>query len=178
MKPITLLLLAALTLPLVPAAANPLPANVDYEAGFSPGQGSLDLILKQIRTARASILVAAYSFTSKPIAGALLDASRRGVKIAVVADEKSNGRNYSAVRFLANNGIPVRLNGNYAIFHHKFMIIDGTTLQTGSFNYTAAAAKANAENVLVLHNAKPLAERYAQEWRRLWNEATPLGKAY
>ncbi|WP_028535958.1 phospholipase D family protein [Paludibacterium yongneupense] len=172
------LLLAVLAFPVAPALCAPLPTNADYDVGFSPGQGSLELILKEVRSARASILVAAYSFTSKPIASALLDASRRGVKVAVVADEKSNSRSYSAVSYLANSGIPVRLNGHYAIFHHKFMVIDGATLETGSFNYTAAAAKSNAENVLLLRNVKPLAAHYTQEWRRLWDEATPLGKSY
>jgi len=160
------------------ASAQPLPSGADFEVGFSPKAGSLDLVLQGIDSAKRSILVAAYSFTSKPIATALLSAHRRGVKVQVVADEKSNGRGYSAAKFLANEGVPVRLNGNYAIFHHKFMVIDGETLETGSFNYSAAAADKNAENVLLLRHVRPIAEKYATEWQRLWNEAAPLEKAY
>jgi phosphatidylserine/phosphatidylglycerophosphate/cardiolipin synthase-like enzyme len=160
------------------AQAAPMPAGVDYQIGFSPDQGALDLVLQSIRQARVSLEVAAYSFTSKPVAAALLDAWRRGVKVALVADQKANSRGYSAVHYLADAGVPVRLDDHYAIMHDKFMVIDGVTLETGSFNYTAAAAKANAENVLVLHNVRPLATRYAQEWQRLWQESTPLPKAY
>ncbi|WP_261173334.1 phospholipase D family nuclease [Chromobacterium amazonense] len=158
--------------------AAPLPASADYEVGFSPKGGSLALVLQGIDGAKSSILVAAYSFTSKPIAESLLNTHKRGVKVQVVADEKSNGKGYSAAQFLANQGVPVRLNGNYAIFHHKFMVIDGQHLETGSFNYSAAAANKNAENVLMLRNVKPLADKYAAEWARLWDEATPLPKAY
>lgn len=149
-----------------------------FEVGFSPNRGSLELVVKTIHEAKRQILVAAYAFTSKPIAQALLEASRRGVVVQLVADEKQNGRSYSAVTFLANQHVDVRLNGNYAIHHNKFMVIDGDTVETGSFNFSAAAASKNAENVLVIHNAAALAQVYAQEWQRLWDEATPLAARY
>ncbi|QND84634.1 Putative nuclease [Chromobacterium vaccinii] len=176
MKLSALLLLGALAAPF--SFSAPLPAGADYEVGFSPKAGGLVLVLQGIDGAKSSILVAAYSFTSKPIAESLLNAHKRGVKVQVVADEKSNRKGYSAAQFLANQGVPVRLNGNYAIFHHKFMVIDGQHVETGSFNYSAAAASRNAENVLLLRNVKPLASQYATEWARLWDEAMPLPKAY
>lgn len=160
------------------AFAGQLPAGASYEVGFSPRGQSLDVVLKGIASARSSILVAAYSFTSKPIASALLQAHKRGVKVALVADEKDNSKGYSAATFLANQGVPVRLNGNYAIHHHKFMVIDGLHLETGSFNYSAAAVDRNAENVLLLWNVKPLADDYGREWQRLWQEGRDLRPAY
>ena len=33
-------------------------------------------------------------------------------------------------------GIPIRINSYYAIMHDKYMVIDGKTVETGSFNYT------------------------------------------
>ncbi|MDH0342040.1 phospholipase D family protein [Chromobacterium haemolyticum] len=159
-------------------AAQPLPAGASFDAGFSPRAGALDTVLKGISAAKQQILVAAYSFSSKPVATALLDAQRRGVKVFVVADRKDNSTKYSAAQFLANYGVPVRLNGNYAIFHHKFMVIDNDSLELGSFNYSAAAAERNAENVLLLWHVPGLADTYAREWKRLWDEAEPLPKAY
>ncbi len=50
------------------------------------------------------------------------------------------------------------------------MVIDGETLETGSFNYSSSAEYKNAENVLVHHDAA-VARRYAQEWQRLWDES-------
>lgn len=152
--------------------------NASFNVGFSPRGNSLNLVINTIDSAKKSIHVAAYSFTSRPIAIALLNAYKRGVVVEVIADEKSNLKQYSAVTFLANNKVPVRLNGNYPIFHHKFMVIDGATLETGSFNYSAAAANKNAENVLVLYNVPEIADAYDKEWRKLWNEATPVSAKY
>lgn len=152
------------------AAGNTAPAT-RTEAAFAPDPAALELVLKGIRSAQHSIHVAAYLFTSKPVALALLDARRRGVDIAVVADRKENSAAYSATRFLASQRLPVRLNGRYAILHHKFMIIDQLHVQTGSFNYTAAAASKNAENVLIIWNAPELAARYEAIWQQLWQEA-------
>jgi phosphatidylserine/phosphatidylglycerophosphate/cardiolipin synthase-like enzyme len=98
-------------------AANPFPAAATYDAAFSPRGQSLELILSAIAAAEQSILAAAYSFTSKPVAQALLEAHRRGVSVRVVADKKGNSGKYTAATFLANQGVPVRLNGRYAIHH-------------------------------------------------------------
>lgn len=158
------------------------PANLSpsgsFEVGFSPHGESLAIILKAIDGARVSILVAAYSFTSKPIAAALLEARKRGVDVRVTADAKSSDGRYSAVTFLANQGVPVRTNSRYAIFHHKFMVIDGKHLETGSFNYSAAAAGKNAENVLLLRDTPEIARIYAAEWERLWREGEDVAPRY
>lgn len=159
-------------------AATPINQGASFDVGFSPNQGGLPLVLQGINSAKKSIHVAAYSFTSKPIAEALLNASKRGVDVKVIADQKSNSGKYSATTFLANNGVPVRLDGNYPIFHHKFMVIDGISLETGSFNYSAAAASKNAENVLIIWNSPNLAYKYDAEWIKLWNEASALQKSF
>ena len=159
-------------------ASTPISQGASFDVGFSPNQGSLPLVIKGIDSAKKSIHVAAYSFTSKPIATALLNAVKRGVDVKVIADQKSNSGKYSAVTYLANNGVPVKLDGNYPIFHHKFMVIDGTTLETGSFNYSAAAADKNAENVLLLWNVPQITQIYDKEWQQLWNEAQSLPTKY
>ncbi|HRG61625.1 MAG TPA: phospholipase D family protein [Burkholderiales bacterium] len=159
-------------------ASTPINQGASFDIGFSPNQGSLPLVIKSISSAKTSIHVAAYSFTSKPISEALLSAKKRGVDVKVIADDKSNSGKYSAVTYLANNGIPVKLDGNYPIFHHKFMVIDGVNLETGSFNYSAAAADKNAENVLLLWNVPQIAQTYDKEWSQLWNEAQPLKANY
>ena len=51
--------------------------------------------------------------------------------------------------------------------------MDNTTVEEGIFNYTEAAERKNAENVLVLHDRR-LARKYAREWGRLWNESAPI----
>ena len=54
--------------------------------------------------------------------------------------------------------------------HDKYIIIDGKTIETGSFNYTQNAELHNAENVIVINNNKKLAKSYMQDWQKLWDE--------
>jgi phosphatidylserine/phosphatidylglycerophosphate/cardiolipin synthase-like enzyme len=159
------------------AAPVPAPsARAAVAAAFSPGGEASALTLSVINGAEKSILVAAFVFTSKPIAQALTKAARRGVKVRVVADRQVNSEGYTAVTFLANRGIPVRLNGVYKHMHDKFMVIDGRHVQTGSFNYTRAASEKNAENVLVVRDDPATAAKYTAEWERLWNEGKDFKK--
>lgn len=138
--------------------------------GFSPGGSAQKLVLYSINTSSKTIEIAAYSFTSKDIAFALLDAKKRGVQIRVVADYKANEK-YTVVDFLRNSGVDVRLNNNYEIMHNKFMVVDGKSVQTGSFNYTASANKRNAENVIYIIDNKALASGYQKEFNRLYIES-------
>lgn len=61
-----------------------------------------------------------------------------------------------------------------AIAHNKVMLIDGATVITGSFNFTAAAQKSNAENLLVLNDQK-LADLYRANWERRQVVSMPYG---
>lgn len=63
------------------AIAAPLPSAGTVEVFFSPNGGTTEAIVQEIQAARQEILVQAYSFTSKTIAKALIDAGKRGVKI-------------------------------------------------------------------------------------------------
>jgi len=148
------------------------------EVGFSPNGTGLPLVLKTINSAKSLICVAAYSFTSKPVAEVLVKATKRGVKVKVVADAKSNTGKYSAVTYLANQGLDVNLNGKYAIMHNKFIVVDNKTVETGSFNYSAAAANKNAENVIVIWDNKDVASIYAKQCETLYSEGAKLTKTY
>ncbi|MCR3756139.1 MAG: Cardiolipin synthase B [Sodalis sp. Psp] len=142
------------------------------EVGFSPGRTAKQIVLTAIEEAKRSIDIAAYLFTNKLIALALVDAQQRGVNVRVVADKKSNG--YTALTYLTNQRVPVRLSDKYAIMHNKFVIVDGHSVETGSFNYTKSAVSSNAENVIYLRNRPDIAEKYTQEFNRLWSEAREI----
>ncbi|EMJ5884552.1 phospholipase D family protein [Enterobacter cloacae] len=175
MRRILLITLAiAMASPLLTVAAP------SIDVGFSPAisHSASEIVLSGIKSARNSIDVAAYSFTSQPVATALIAAKRRGVAVRVVADQKANNDRYTAVSFLTNQGVSVRLNSQYAIMHNKFMIIDGDTVQTGSFNYTASAVSRNAENAIRVKGVSELAKAYQGEFNRLWNESTALPGRY
>lgn len=140
----------------------------------APDGGALDLVLNVIDSAKTSIRIAAYSFTSKPIAEALLRKQKAGVSVMVVMDKSQLTERYTSATFLANVGIPVRINSRYAIQHSKVLVVDGDTVETGSFNFTDSAARRNSENVLVIWHHPTLAREYTTYWQRLWEE----GEAY
>ena len=106
----------------------------------------------------------AYSFTSAPIAKAVLDAHKRGVRVEVILDKSQRTEKYSSADFMANQGVPTKIDAVHAIAHNKIMVSDGETVITGSFNFTKAAQEKNAENVLIIHD-KALAAQYTQNWQ-------------
>ncbi len=54
------------------------------------------------------------------------------------------------------------------------MIVDGLTIQLGSFNYTKSAEENNAENVLVVSNNYELVTAYLNQWQKFWLESKDL----
>lgn len=153
------------------AKPHSVPADGTIEVAFSPKAGATELIVKAINSAKKNIRLAAYSFTSKPIAQALVDAHKRRVDVQVVVDKSQKSERYTSATFLANMGIPVRVDSRHAIQHNKFMVIDGTHVETGSFNYSSAAEQRNAENAMVVWNNPKLAVIYADNWREHWEHS-------
>jgi phosphatidylserine/phosphatidylglycerophosphate/cardiolipin synthase-like enzyme len=135
----------------------------DIQVFFSPRGGCTEEIVKVISGAKTNIFVQAYSFTSAPIAKALVEAHRRGVRVQVILDKSQKTERYSSADFLANAGIKPMIDSKHSIAHNKIMILDGQTILTGSFNFTKAAEESNAENLLVIRDA-PLAAKYKANW--------------
>jgi phosphatidylserine/phosphatidylglycerophosphate/cardiolipin synthase-like enzyme len=136
----------------------------NWEVYFSPHGGCTDAIIKELNKAKSTVQVQACYFTSAPIAKALLNAHKRGVKVEVILDKSQRTQKYSEADFLVNSGIPTRIDTVHAIAHNKVMVIDGETVITGSFNFTKAAEENNAENLLVIHDRK-LASLYVKNWQ-------------
>jgi phosphatidylserine/phosphatidylglycerophosphate/cardiolipin synthase-like enzyme len=61
---------------------------------FTPGGNCTQLIIQALHGAQRTVLVQAYSFTSAPIAKALLDAHKRGVKVQVILDKSQRTEKY------------------------------------------------------------------------------------
>jgi phosphatidylserine/phosphatidylglycerophosphate/cardiolipin synthase-like enzyme len=134
------------------------------EVYFSPHGGCTDAVVREIESARSTILVQAYSFTSAPIARALVDARKRGVRVQAILDKSALKENYTEADFLSQMGVPTRVDAEHAIAHNKVMIIDGQEVLTGSFNFTRQAETSNAENLLVIRSAA-LAREYTANWQ-------------
>ncbi|MBM3602586.1 MAG: phospholipase D family protein [Alphaproteobacteria bacterium] len=151
---------------------HPSSARPYTQTAFAPSPKTTALITRNLAKAEKTIRVAAYSFTAHPIADALIKAQQRGVDVKVVVDKtQANPRTRSIVTKLVDAGIPVRVDRKHSIMHNKYIIIDGRTIQTGSFNYTANAEKRNAENVMVIRNNPALAKKYLKNWQTLWDKS-------
>jgi len=109
-------------------------------------------------------MIQAYSFTSKPIAEAIVKAHKRGIHVEIILDKSNKSAKYSAGDFTAHMGIPTYIDAEHAIAHNKVMIIDRETVIMGSFNFTKAAEEKNAENLLIL-KSKELANVYLNNWQ-------------
>ena len=130
---------------------------------FSPRGGATEAVVNALEHATNTVVVQAYSFTSAPIAKALVEAHRRGVRVRVILDKSQRTEKYSEADFLKNSEIPTLIDAQHAIAHNKIMIIDGYMVLTGSFNFTKAAEENNAENLLVV-NDSALAKKYIANW--------------
>lgn len=175
-----LVLATALLCAAQPTAARDLRADTVVVVGFSPASADTsaeEIVLQTIALARERIRVAMFTFSSRRIAAALVDAHARGVDVAVVVDPNNSRGPRTALASVRDGGIAARGNGHYANMHHKFMVVDGRHLQTGSYNYTYSAATKNAENVILLRDAPAAAAAFEREWQRLWDEAEPLATA-
>jgi phosphatidylserine/phosphatidylglycerophosphate/cardiolipin synthase-like enzyme len=148
------ILTLSLSLSLLPPPVLPQEKPPTWEVYFSPNGGCTDAIVRELDNARSTVLVQAYSFTSYRIAKALLDAHKRGVKVELILDKSQRTDQYSSADFVANSGIPTKIDAAHPIAHNKVMIIDGEIVITRSFNFTRAAEDNNAENLLVIHDRK------------------------
>jgi phosphatidylserine/phosphatidylglycerophosphate/cardiolipin synthase-like enzyme len=134
------------------------------EVHFSPKGGCTETVVREIAAARHLIQVLAYSFSSKPIAQALVDAKLRGVHVEIVLDHSNEAESYSDLHFFLEQGLMPVIDPHHAIAHNKVMIIDNRTLLTGSFNFTHQAEAENAENLLVLKGHPELLKAYRQNF--------------
>lgn len=134
---------------------------------FTPPIGCGSLIAREVQVAQKSIYLQAYSLTSYAIINQLIAASKRGVKVRAILDNVNFSESKSVVDDLRKAGVEVTRDKVLGIAHNKVMIIDGYKVITGSFNFTEAADKRNAENVLLIQDRKVAAE-YLANWMKRW----------
>jgi phosphatidylserine/phosphatidylglycerophosphate/cardiolipin synthase-like enzyme len=146
------------------------------ELAFTPNDAVDAMLVAAVNAAEREVLVLAYTFTHPKIARALAAAHQRGVRVELVADHgQTLELPQSAVPALAREGVPVWLDANFGAAHNKVMIIDAdgphAITITGSYNFTLAAQKKNAENIVMLRDNPAVAQAYRAYFRRLQTKA-------
>ena len=151
----------------------------------------LAVIRQQLEQAKRSIDLALFVFSAQELADVLALKREQGVEIRVLVDPGFAHRSYSEwldlkglamadhhcrleagnnpwATPLKNVGTPRLSRGDK--LHHKFAVIDGQTVITGSFNWSPAAAHTNDETLLVI-DSPTLAAHFSREMDRLWQSA-------
>jgi len=109
-------------------------------------------ILAAIDEAQESLFIAMYSFTDDELGQAVIEAyTKRGLDVRILLDESqadgTGGKEWPKLRAA---GIPIMVEDVTGLFHHKFAVIDGRLVITGSYNWSASADEQNFENVVFI----------------------------
>ncbi|MDB9312141.1 phospholipase D-like domain-containing protein [Spirulina sp. CS-785/01] len=154
-------------------------------------QSSNGLIAARLQQAQSAVNLALFVFSDQRIVNTLQSRHQQGVTVQALIDRSFAFRNYSEgldmlgvalpqnCQYEKNNqpwtnsittvGIPQLAEGDK--LHHKFGVMDGQTVITGSHNWSAAANKTNDETVLILENPV-VAAHYEREFQRLYQTAS------
>ena len=132
-------------------------------------------ILDNINNAKDSIDIAIYGYSRVyAIEKALENALKRGVKIRIIYDIDSNGKNiYPDTEFLLN----ILKNNNSDkdskefknIMHNKFYIFDNKVLITGSANLSHTDMSGYNSNSIIVFNSDEIAKIYKNEFEQMYN---------
>jgi len=161
-----------------PAALGQAPARV----AFSPFDDPESVALGVLDQATETLDLAQYNIRNERFREKLLELRDRGVRIRIVVDAKAARQEWNTLDdALEEDGFALKrvenTNSDWAIVHHKFSLVDGRTVMTGSYNWNETAQVFNDENMVVLEDPA-VAAAYRAEFAELWGEAeerpTPL----
>ena len=134
---------------------------------FSPGEMGLELINRELRGAKQSLDICVFTITDNRISDSIIKAQDRGIAVRVITDNDKQFDDGSDIARMVRAGVPTRFDPDTDHMHHKFAIVDGDRLVTGSYNWTRGATR-NHENVTVLSD-NTLIEAFSDEFDRLWS---------
>jgi phosphatidylserine/phosphatidylglycerophosphate/cardiolipin synthase-like enzyme len=146
---------------------SPLPTNESHAAKFAVWANE----------ASETIDIAMYGISLFDAVSALKEAAKRNIKVRLIletasADSKlksSEERAKSQSQSLSAAGIEVRFVNK--IMHHKFAIVDGKKLMTGSANLSGGGTIRNNENIVFIQDNGELNSRFQAEFDLMWNHA-------
>lgn len=137
---------------------------------MSPLDRCQELVIDEVNKATSTLDLALYSLTLDSIADAIVLAHKRGVHVRVIIDNVQINLKSADAQYLRDNGIVVYnqrgLKG--ALMHHKFAIIDSTTVLSGSYNWTANGSFKNSENLMVIKGDQFVIDEFQEEFDTLW----------
>jgi cardiolipin hydrolase len=77
--------------------------------------------------------------------------------------ESASKTQVAMITKLQGAGIHVEVSEQARLLHHKFAVIDGRYVVTGSYNWTESAERRNRENMVILE-CPEMVEAFGAEW--------------
>ncbi|WP_017295472.1 phospholipase D-like domain-containing protein [Geminocystis herdmanii] len=146
------------------------------------------VIIEQINSANTSLDIAVQEINLSELARAIVAKKKQGIKVRIVMENNYNLplnklNNNHGLGILKSANIPIiddREDGSKGsgLMHHKFIIIDGKKVVTGSANFTLSdihgdfdnlETRGNANHLLVIDSPE-LAKLFTQEFNYLWGD--------
>ena len=133
---------------------------------------ALEELSNTLESAVNSLDVCVYAISNWKLMNILIGAHRRGVAVRVITDRDQMSLNPSPVEKLRRNGIQVRRNNDSYFMHHKFAVVDGRCLVSGSLNWTQQAVHGNQENIVISTNSD-IVGPFLDQFEVLWEQFHP-----
>ncbi|MCX7679478.1 MAG: phospholipase D-like domain-containing protein [Spirochaetes bacterium] len=159
-------------LPFVAIAQDRSAVQIFFNASNKKSSSIESDFIRFIRSAQKSFDGAFYDISSGKVADCLIELHRKGVKVRLVMESDSQYR--KAVQKMMQSGIMIVFDTSPGLMHHKFAVVDGDAVWTGSYNPVSGAA--SHDNNAVLIRSRQLAARFLEEFNDMY-ERQLFGRA-
>mmetsp|Transcript_36717 Transcript_36717/g.122941 ORF Transcript_36717/g.122941 Transcript_36717/m.122941 type:complete len:520 (+) Transcript_36717:425-1984(+) len=154
---------------------------------FFPSVAAREELCGVLATARHTLDVCVFTLSDRRIADTVLDAHKRGAAVRLITDDVTAMNDGSLVFELAEAGVATVVDSDFEEWrttedgsmrrsgstprhmHHKFCLVDGQILLTGSYNFSWSAGNVNCENMLITDDPYHV-RRYGEAFEGLWRE--------
>lgn len=146
------------------------------------------VLIREINSAKSSIDIAVQEFNLPHLAEAIVRKRNQGIKVRIVLENIYNPPLHQlppnhGLAILKRNKIPLiddREDGSKGsgLMHHKFVVIDGKKVITGSANFTTSDMHGDADNLetrgnanhIIVFESPELAKVFTEEFNYMWGD--------
>lgn len=146
----------------------------EEEAKRSP-YNTHQTLFRIIQRSKETLDAAFFDIDALDAVDEILKAKQRGVRVRIVTDSDNMvelsdpGKTREAISRLKKAGIPVVGDNRSGFMHHKFMVLDGHTVWTGSTNLTPTSLYHHNNNALTIRS-RELASAFSAEFERMFSD--------
>lgn len=138
-----------------------------------------DQLIRKIDSAKKEIHAATTRIRVPAILEAVYRAAERGVKVQIAISQDDFRDLKKREKYLTHANIALRVKfynlkvGNYIAYqmHNKYLIVDGESMMTGSYNWSISSENSHIENLVEISGAKAqeVIPSYEANFQYVWN---------